>query len=160
MGREIERKFLLKPGAWQPDGPGTPFRQGYLCASPRRSVRIRIAGTQAFLTIKGPTEGAARAEYEYPIPVADAEEMLATLSNGPVIEKMRYLVEHAGFWWEVDVFAGENAGLVLAEVELVSADQDVPLPGWVGQEVTHDARYYNANLRLFPYQSWGEAASE
>lgn len=154
MGVEIERKFLVKSDAWRAaaDG-GVAYRQGYLCREPGRTVRVRIAGDQAFLTVKGSASGNRRAEYEYEIPVDDAEEMLA-MCTGTVIEKTRHRVPHAGLVWEVDVFAGDNTGLIVAEVELDSEDQEVPLPEWVGQEVSEDRRYSNSNLCENPFCRW------
>jgi CYTH domain-containing protein len=148
MGLEIERKFLVTGDGWRAAalGPAVPLRQGYLAGGATGPVvRVRLAGEQAFLTIKGPGL-LARAEYEYPIPPEDAAAMLETLCAAPVIEKTRTRVGHAGLVWEVDVFAGHLAGLVLAEVELASADQRVELPGWAGREVTDDPRYQNAAL--------------
>ena len=146
MGTEIERKFLVAGEGWraQAMGPGLPLRQGYLHAGPP-IVRIRQVGEAGFLTIKGPGL-LARAEYEYPIPAAEAAELLATLCRPPIIEKTRTRVRHGGLVWEVDEFAGHLAGLVLAEVELASADQPFARPDWLGREVTEDARYQNAAL--------------
>ena len=154
MAVEIERKFLLKDDSWRAGVTGTLFRQGYLSRAAERTVRVRIAGEQAFLTIKGKSQGASRAEFEYAIPVADAAAMLE-LCDGPLIEKNRYCIEHAGFVWEVDEFLGANAGLVVAEVELPSEATQPPLPEWVGVEVTSDARYYNSRLSEYPYSGWG-----
>ena len=150
MPMEIERKFLVTGEGWRAEalGPGLRLRQGYLpngSAAEAPVVRVRLAGEQGFLTIKGPGL-MRRAEFEYPIPVADAEAMLATLCAPPVLEKTRTRVAHAGLVWEVDVFAGHLAGLVLAEVELEAQDQAVALPGWIGREVTGDPRYLNSNL--------------
>jgi CYTH domain-containing protein len=154
MPTEIERKFLVVDDRWRGAalGPGLRLRQGYLRGGggPRHPlVRVRLAGEQAFLTIKGPGL-MIRAEYEYPIPLADAEAMLGTLCAPPVIEKTRTRVAHAGLVWEVDVFAGHLGGLVLAEVELADAAQPVPLPPWVGREVTQDPRYLNSALAKVP----------
>lgn len=149
---EIERKFLVTGDAWR-NGSGVLYRQGYLNRDKGRTVRVRIAGDAAFLTIKGQSVGATRAEFEYPIPVADAQALLA-LCDGPLIEKTRYLVLHAGHQWEVDEFAGDNAGLVVAELELASEDEAFDSPAWLGEEVTHDARYFNSNLATHPYRSW------
>ncbi len=153
MSKEIERKFLVKGNGWR-EGEAKTFRQGYLSTVKERTVRVRAAGDKAYLTIKGLTQGATRAEYEYAIPVKDAEEMLDTLCERPLIEKRRYVVEHAGLTWEVDEFFGENAGLVIAEVELESEEQPFDKPPWVGDEVTHDPRYFNANLVAHPYSKW------
>jgi adenylate cyclase len=154
MGIEIERKYLVSSDAWRTGCSGTPYRQGYLHADPELSVRVRIAGAAGWLTVKGSAEGASRLEYEYPIPLQDAAEMLESLCKGPLIEKLRYRVPHAGLVWEVDEFGGENAGLVIAEVELVREDQALALPPWVGAEVTGDSRYYNARLAVHPYRRW------
>jgi adenylate cyclase len=154
MPLEIERKFLVKDNSWRRPGAGTRFRQGYLSTDRERTVRVRLAGKQAWLTIKGPNDGATRLEYEYAIPVLHAGELLDRLCIAPLIEKVRYRVEHAGLVWEVDEFEGDNAGLILAEVELSDPDQSVALPDWVGEEVTGDARYYNSSLVSNPYRAW------
>ena len=154
MSQEIERKFLVRGEDWRVTGTGTPYRQGYLSTSPERSVRIRLARDKGTLTIKGITVGATRAEYEYEIPAGEACEMLDNLCERPLIEKTRYRVEHQGLTWEVDEFDGDNAGLVIAEVELDEEGQVIMLPGWVGKEVTGDPRYYNASLIADPYTSW------
>lgn len=157
MGLEIERKFLVTRDSWRADAEaGAVFRQGYLTTSTERTVRVRRSGDQAWLTIKGRSEGSARAEYEYAIPAADADELLALCEPTP-IDKTRYRVEFAGRTWEVDVFAGPNAPLVLAEVELEAVDAPVELPGWVGREVTGDPRYQNSNLSRTPYSTWAGA---
>lgn len=154
MPTEIERKFLVVNDDWRVPGTGTDFRQGYLSTEPGRSVRIRLAGDSAFITVKGISSGASRAEYEYAIPADDAAELLDNLCLSPLIEKTRYWVEHAGHTWEIDEFRGDNAGLVIAEVELDSEDQAVTLPHWAGREVTADTRYYNASLVTRPYCEW------
>jgi adenylate cyclase len=155
MPFEIERKFLVIQDRWRrPDG-GVRYRQGYLTTDPGRSVRIRSAAGKGVITIKGMTANRRRPEYEYTIPLADAEELLDTLCLRPLIEKSRYIVEHAGLRWEIDEFEGVNAGLVIAEVELADADQCIHLPEWVGEEVTDDPRYYNASLIEHPYSTWG-----
>lgn len=155
MGKEIERKFLVEGDAWRALAEGTRYRQGYLSTVKERTVRVRTIADKAYLTIKGITQGIARTEFEYEIPLADANALLDDLCQRPLIEKDRYKIEHGGLTWEVDEFFGENAGLVLAEVELESEDQAVELPGWVGQEVSDDSRYYNANLIASPYRAWG-----
>ena len=152
MAVEIERKYLVMGQPWL-QVPGVVYQQGYLNRDKTRTVRVRIAGEAAFLTIKGVNVGATRAEFEYPIPLADAEALLA-LCDGPLIEKTRYLLDHAGTRWELDVFAGDNAGLVVAEVELASEDQAFARPDWLGDEVTQDARYFNSNLAVHPYCRW------
>jgi CYTH domain-containing protein len=152
---EIERKFLVASDAWRSGAVGQPYRQGYLSTDPDRTVRVRMAGDAGYLTVKGRTEGAARAEYEYPVPREHAEEMLDRLALRPLIEKTRYLIPFGGLIWEVDEFSGDNAGLVLAEVELADERQAVALPPWVGREVTGDPRYANASLVARPYRTWG-----
>ncbi len=152
MGIEIERKFLVVGDAWR-QGDGVRFSQGYLNRDKDRTVRVRLAGEQAFLTIKGRSEGASRAEFEYEIPLADGQALLA-LCERPLIEKIRRVISHAGAQWEVDEFFGDNAGLVVAEIELQSESESFARPDWLGAEVTHDARYFNSSLSLHPYGSW------
>jgi len=154
MALEIERKYLVAGTDWRVPGSGTHYRQGYLSTVPERSVRVRIAGDKAYLTVKGAGTGAVRAEYEYAIPVKDACEMLDNLCKRPLIEKTRYTIEIQGLTWEVDEFRGANAGLVIAEVELEKEDQAIELPDWIGREVTGDPRYYNAYLIANPYNNW------
>ena len=151
MGVEIERKFLLQGDAWRGLGQAVLLRQGYLSSARERVVRVRIEGEQAMLTIKGANVGATRGEWEYPIPLADAAELLDGLCEQPLIEKYRHRIEHAGMVWEVDEFLGANAGLIVAEIELASEDQPFEKPDWVGAEVSGDARYYNANLIRHPF---------
>lgn len=153
MGVEIERKFLLKGDAWRSLGTPVPMRQGYLSSDKARVVRVRIEGDAACLTIKGKSVGATRGEWEYPVPLADAEELLA-LCEQPLVEKVRRRIDYAGHVWEVDEFSGVNAGLVVAEIELDSEDAVFDKPEWIGEEVTDDARYYNSNLIKRPYSSW------
>jgi len=150
--REIERKFLVK-GGLTPPGTGVLQRQGYLLAEARCSVRVRVEGDRATLCVKGAQTGLTRAEFEYPIPLADAEEMLATLCP-LVIEKTRHTLQHAGRAWEVDVFHGENEGLITAEVELPSEDSEVRMPPWIGEEVSADPRYRVAHLSRHPFRRW------
>ncbi len=154
MAIEIERKFLLRNADWRKGATGTNYRQGYLSIDPERTVRVRIAGDQGYLTIKGKTEGMSRAEFEYSIPLAEATQLLDTLCLRPLIEKVRYCVPYASHLWEIDEFAGENEGLILAEVELETHDQPVDLPPWAGKEVTTDPRYYNSSLSQNPYRDW------
>ena len=153
MGVEIERKFLVRDRGFLHGVAGVAYRQGYLSTDPDRTVRIRRAGEHAYITVKGRSQRATRAEFEYPIPLADADEMLA-LCIPPVIEKVRHRIELAGRTWEVDVFGGANEGLVVAEVELPSEDAVVDLPDWIGDEVTDDPRYFNANLIAHPFRDW------
>jgi adenylate cyclase len=152
MPVEIERKFLVRGNDWRTD-QGVRIIQGYLNRDEERTVRVRIAGARAFLTIKGMNTGAARAEFEYEIPLVDAEQ-LVKICDGPLIEKTRYTVAYAGMIWEIDEFHGENEGLVVAEVELEAAEQTFARPEWLGLEVTADARYFNSNLAMRPYSSW------
>lgn len=153
MALEIERKFLLKDESWRDSaGNGIHYRQGYLSLDKGRVVRVRIKGEKAVLTIKGSHQGISVPEYEYPIPVADAEELLKEICIHPLIEKIRYEIFYEGLTWEIDEFFGENRGLFLAEVELDSEDQPVPLPPWVGREVTGDGHYSNASLVTRPFK--------
>lgn len=149
MSKEIERKFLVTGDGWK-IGEGTLYRQGYLNTHPERTVRVRTDSGTARITIKGKTVGCTRSEFEYSIPPEDAEALLA-LCEKPVISKHRYRVWVEGLTWEVDEFHGENEGLVLAEIELESEDQEFSLPEWIGPEVTGDPRYYNANLVTHPF---------
>lgn len=153
MPIEIERKFLVRSTEWR-TGAGTRLVQGYLNRDPQRTVRVRIAGPAAFLTIKGRLEGPARPEFEYSIPLDEAQQLL-TLCEGPLIDKVRYEVQCADVLWEIDEFHGQNAGLVVAEVELDSADQEFQRPDWLGAEVTDDPRYFNSYLAKHPYGTWG-----
>ena len=154
MGTEIERKFLVTENSWRSLAAGTKYRQGYLNSAKERTVRVRTIDDKGFLTIKGITTGASRAEYEYEIPVADADALLDDLCEKPLIEKNRYKIDFEGFVWEVDEFFGENQGLIVAEVELESEDQAFEKPGWIGEEVTGDPKYFNSNLINNPYLKW------
>jgi adenylate cyclase len=154
VGVEIERKFLLAGAAWRALGTPVLLRQGYLCAQAGRTVRVRVEGARGTLTIKGPSTGATRAEWEYDIPLADADALLDTLCERPFIEKYRRRIEHGGKVWEVDEFLGENAGLCVAEIELASEDEAFDRPEWIGAEVTHDPRYFNSALMRHPYSRW------
>ena len=155
MPVEIERKFLLKSDAWKSlsDG-GKVYRQGYFTESGPGSVRVRMEGDKARINIKSATLDIRRLEYEYDIPVDEAQEMLSKICIKPLIEKVRHHIEFAGKIWEVDVFAGENQGLIVAEIELDSEDEVIELPDWVGDEVTSDTRYYNVCLVKHPYKDW------
>ena len=156
MGIEIERKFLPKGDAWRRaiDGQGGLVRQGYLLSASHCTVRVRVTGESAWMTVKGITTGASRAEYEYPVPLEDATAMLESLCEKPLIEKTRYVVRQDGIAYEIDEFHGANAGLVVIEVELASEDQAIRLPDWIGTEVTGDARYRNSGLVRHPYAEW------
>lgn len=153
MAKEIERKFLVNGVAWR---QGTPFeiRQGYLCTDKERTVRVRSKGSKAFLTIKGPGKGIERDEFEYEIPSEDGKFMLDHLCQKPLIEKNRYELELAGKTWEIDEFFGENAGLVVAEIELSNSEEAFAKPDWLALEVTDDPRYLNANLIRHPFSDW------
>jgi adenylate cyclase len=155
MAIEIERKFLLRDDSWQAStDSGVIIRQGYLAGSEKSSIRVRIAGDQANINIKSATLDIVRHEYEYPIPVVEANEMLDTLCDGLLIEKIRYHVPYEKHIWEIDVFGGDNRGLVVAEVELESADENFERPAWLGEEVSDDTRYYNVCLISHPYKDW------
>jgi adenylate cyclase len=156
MGKEIEKKFLIVSDDWRSLGTGKPYCQGYLNAEKGRTVRVRTINDRGILTIKGPSVGAARLEYEYDIPIEEAREMLNELCHKPLIEKTRYKVPFAGFTWEIDEFTGENEGLIFSEIELEYEGQQFEIPPWVGKEVTDDGRYYNANLINNPYSNWKE----
>lgn len=154
MAQEIERKFLLKNDAWRMQASQkTIFKQAYLNSEPARTVRVRVAGSEAFITIKGKTEGISRAEFEYAIPVVDAEMLLA-LCETPPLEKYRHIVRVGGHIWEIDEFLGVNQGLIVAEIELSAGDEAFPIPEWLGDEVSHNSRYYNSYLSSHPYCSW------
>lgn len=155
MGTEIERKFLVRDDAWRGAVERSRrMRQGYLPGMETASVRVRIDGDRALLNIKSATLDVSRQEYEYSIPLADAEEILDTLCEKPLIEKTRHFVPHGGHLWEVDVFEGDNAGLVVAEVELGHDDERPEMPAWAGDEVSDDPRYYNVSLVRHPYKDW------
>ncbi|MET0065458.1 MAG: CYTH domain-containing protein [Candidatus Thiodiazotropha sp.] len=155
MGIEIERKFLVINDNWKSSVISeAPIKQAYLATTPRASVRVRVDGEQANLNIKGSTVGISRREYEYPIPVEQAEEMLEHLVSGAVIDKVRYKVRHGGHVWDLDRFLGANQGLVVAEVELSHEGEAFEMPDWAGEEVSGDTRYYNASLVQHPFCDW------
>ncbi|MTD33111.1 CYTH domain-containing protein [Paludibacterium denitrificans] len=156
MAVEIERRFIVHGDARRKLAPGVPYRQGYLSVQKERTVRVRIVGSQAWLTLKGQISDISRHEFEYPIPLADAQTMMDSMCP-MVVDKHRHKIEHGGFIWEVDEFFGDNAGLVLAEIELPSEDTPFDKPDWVGEEVTHDGRYTNAYLSQNPYTRWPHA---
>ena len=153
MPLEIERKFLVDTRKWNPTDEGTRLVQAYLSIDPNPTVRIRIAGEKAFVTIKGRSETISRPEFEYEIPVKEAQEMMMLAISNPV-EKIRYEIMHENFLWEVDVFSGKNEGLVIAELELKSENQTFPRPDWLLTEVSGDRRYYNSYLSEHPFQEW------
>ena len=155
MGKEIERKFLVQGDEWRSLGIGVIYRQGYIPTSGKQTVRVRIIGETGYLTIKGKTVGHSRLEFEYPIPLQDAQEMLDNLCSHPLIEKKRYKIQQGDLIWEVDEFMGENEGLIIAEVELQAENQAITLPDWIDREVT-DPKYYNASLAKVPYSKWKE----
>lgn len=157
MAQEIERKFLLASDAWREEVfRSEAFCQGYLGQATAASVRVRIEGEKARLNIKQAIAGPSRKEFEYPMPVADAKVILAELCDGGVLEKQRHWIQYDGLWWEIDEFEGENAPLVVAEIELDAVDQAFEKPAWLGQEVTDDHRYYNNALAKHPYSQWGK----
>ncbi|MES2111584.1 MAG: CYTH domain-containing protein [Bacteroidota bacterium] len=155
MATEIERKFLVDKEEWQKtEKPeGMLYRQGYLSTGNHPTIRVRVAGAKAYITLKGRNEGIARKEFEYEIPVAEAIEMLDNFALSEV-EKIRYRVYHENKLWEVDEFKGANAGLILAEIELQTENEAFNLPGWLSVEVSFDTRYYNANLSVNPHTNW------
>ncbi|MBD2446219.1 CYTH domain-containing protein [Nostoc sp. FACHB-152] len=154
MAKEIERKFLVKSDSWRQLAQGSVYRQGYISTQKAATVRVRIADNRGYLTIKGRSEKYTRAEFEYVIPVADAQEMLDTLCDRPLIEKVRYKIDWAGLTWEIDEFDGANKGLIIAEVELSDKQQQIELPDWIGEEVSDDPRYFNSNLAKVPFSQW------
>ncbi len=160
MAEEIERKFLVAGDGWrQGVRKSVRYRQGYLSSDQSCSIRVRVSADSAYLNIKSATLGVQRMEFEYPIPLQDAQQLLDTLCEGPLVEKTRHYLEHRGHTWEVDVFEGANAGLVVAEIELDAEDEDFERPPWVGAEVSHDPRYYNVCLVRHPYSEWRDGTN-
>jgi adenylate cyclase len=156
MAIEVEHKFLLANEDWRQEIDHSEiFRQGYLSSQPTSSIRVRICEQKAWLNIKSATIGTHRLEYEYEIPVSDAEEILTHLCKKPLIEKVRHYVHQGNELWEIDEFEGANRGLIVAEIELDEIGRHFDKPRWVGEEVTHDLRYYNNNLAIHPYSEWG-----
>jgi adenylate cyclase len=154
MGVEIERKFLTAGDGWRLLGEPVLLRQGYLSSDPDRTVRVRVEGGQGMLTIKGRSVGASRGEWEYPIPLLDANDLLDRLCQQPLIEKYRRRVPFGQHVWEVDEFLGANQGLVVAEIELSAEDEAFDKPDWVGADVTHERRYFNSSLVKSPFKDW------
>jgi len=155
MAIEIERTFLLRDDSWRVQADaGVHYSQGYLSSDPQQCIRVRLAGDRAWLGIKKATSMLRRLEYDYPIPVEDAAELLKEICDDNRIDKTRYRVQHAGHVWEVDVFEGANSGLVVAEIELNDEQETFARPPWLGEEVSHDPRYYNMNLARIPYTQW------
>jgi len=157
MAVEIERKFLLVSDAWRKDvEKSLNMRQGYLSRDAQSSVRIRICDEGGDINVKSTRDGIYRLEYEYAVPLADAEELLARVAHRPLIEKTRHIVNFGGHCWEIDEFHGENADLIVAEIKLKSVDEVFPRPAWLGREISTDARYYNSNLSKLPYCYWAK----
>lgn len=155
MATEIERKFLLLSDAWREEvAEQKPMRQGYLSREENSAIRVRISGDHAQLNVKSTRDGISRLEFEYSIPLSDAEEILDRIAHRPLIEKTRHLVRRGNHTWEIDEFYGDNAGLIVAEIELQSADEAFDRPDWLGEEVSTDPRYYNSNLSKVPYSQW------
>ncbi len=157
MAVEIERKFLLKNDKWRDHvTKSVHFKQGYFTTNKKSSIRIRIAGNKASLNIKSATLGITRNEYDYLIPLKDAEEMLELLCNKPLLEKTRHYLVYEGLEWEIDEFMGDNQGLIVAEIELKDSSQTFPRPEWIGEDVSDDPRYYNVCLTTYPYKDWNK----
>ena len=154
MAQEIERKFLIDPDKLPALNDGQTIKQGYIPTADLTTVRVRISNDKAYLTIKGQTHGNTRSEFEYPVPVTDAEHMLNELCQQPFIDKIRYLIQHEQHTWELDIFHGDNEGLRVAEVELSTEDEIVSLPNWVTEEVSGEVKYYNSQLLKHPYKDW------
>ena len=154
MAQEIERKYLIQPVDWSSIAEGIPYQQGYIATQNNTAIRVRIAGDRAFLTLKGETLNISRLEFEYEIPIADAQQLLENFCKKPFIEKTRYKIQYANLTWDIDIFEGENDGLAIAEVELDHEDQPIDLPPWIDREVTGDPKYYNSALANNPYQKW------
>ena len=155
MAIEIERKFLVKNDDWrQSSDAGVAIAQGYFGSPQKASIRVRIQGNSANINIKSARLGISRHEYEYAIPLEDARHMLDELCVRPVIEKHRYHCEYQGHIWEIDVFEGDNAGLVVAEIELGDENETFAIPDWAGEDVSHDPRYYNVSLLKHPFKEW------
>jgi CYTH domain-containing protein len=154
MAVEIERKFLVTDDSWRSLATGTLYRQGYIATEAGATVRVRLVGDRGYLTIKSKIGQISRTEYEYSIPASDAREMLDNLCQRPLIEKIRYKIPLAELIWEIDEFAGENEGLILAEVELPTENFSLDLPEWIGRDVSDDPRYFNANLVKYPFKKW------
>jgi CYTH domain-containing protein len=154
MATEVERKFLVTSREWKTGATGVRYRQGYLSTAKERTVRVRTAESRGVLTVKGLTSGVRRLEFEYDIPMTDATRLLDELCERPLIDKTRYRVDVGGRTWEIDEFHDDNEGLVVAEIELHSADEAFERPRWIGKEVSDDPRYFNSNLVRHPYRQW------
>jgi CYTH domain-containing protein len=155
MGIEIERKFLVIKEKWNRVAKEKKsfYRQGYIVSDPEKTIRIRLTDTAGYITIKGLSVGALRPEFEYPVPKEDAEQLLDNFCKSE-ISKVRYFITHDNKLWEIDEFVGDNEGLIVAEIELLSEDEPFSLPDWIDKEVTADKRYSNSNLSVNPYKSW------
>ncbi|MDB5128812.1 CYTH domain-containing protein [Mucilaginibacter sp.] len=155
MPTEIERKYLVDHKKWEGliKPTGKLYKQGYILSEERRTVRIRVTNDAAYITLKGASTGISRSEYEYTIPVNEGNEILDNFATS-LIQKTRYNIEYAGHTWEVDVFTGDNNGLIVAEIELQNEDEQFEKPEWIGPEVSHDSRYTNASLSVYPYKDW------
>jgi adenylate cyclase len=159
MAQEIERKYLLKNNSWKSEiSSKNKIMQGYLNSNPERTVRIRITNNVGFLTIKSKNKGSSRKEFEYKIPLKEAEELIL-LCEQPIIKKMRHLVVKENHTWEIDVFEGENKGLIVAEIELSEENEKFEIPVWIGKEVTEDTRYYNSQLIENPFFNWNKSSN-
>lgn len=154
MAREIERKFLVRDQSFKEGIKPVLIRQGFISTEKNKVIRVRIAGDQAFLTLKTNGSGISRDEYEYAIPPKDAEELILRMCGTALIEKYRYRLTCHGHEWEVDEFLGSNSGLIVAEIELQSEEEEFAKPPWLGEEVSHDVRYFNASLVNNPYSKW------
>jgi len=159
MAAEIERKFLVADDSWRDGSMGVRIAQGYLSQDPDRTVRVRLAGENAWITIKGRSQGITRAEFEYAIPPEEARELLV-LCLPSVIDKTRHEIRNGGHVWEVDVFHGENDGLIVAEVELSNENEKPEMPAWLGAEVSDDVRYFNSHLARLPFTHWAAISEE
>ncbi|WP_444895015.1 CYTH domain-containing protein [Microbulbifer sp. EKSA008] len=157
MAKEIERKFLVDEKSIASFTGGKRIKQAYVSTESKAVVRVRVIGDRAYLTLKGESKGITRTEFEYPIPFEDANEMIAELCDGPLIDKTRFIVEHEKHTWEIDIFHGDNDGLIVAEVEMQSESESVVLPEWIDKEVTGDPKYYNSNLLDFPFKDWDKS---
>lgn len=156
MALEIEHKFLVNSLAFRNYAKPVLYRQGYLADLPDRSIRVRTVGDKGFITIKARVSVLTRQEFEYEIPLSDALKILKEVCIGPIVEKYRYTINYKGFIWEVDEFLGDNAGLIVAEIEVTDEDQLFGKPDWVGDEVTNDPRYLNSNLSKSPFNTWNK----
>lgn len=154
MAKEIERKFLIDASTIGSLENGMSIKQGYISTTDKTVVRVRVAGNMAYLTLKGENKQLTRSEFEYGIPINDAEQIITELCNGPIVEKTRYLRIYEGHTWEIDVFHGDNDGLIVAEIELESEEEAFKKPSWIAIEVSNDARYYNSSLLDHPYKNW------